>query len=119
GVLALSSHSVTLPRTPRSYACEVVEGQTLLFNGFQVHPRPGHAVVLDAEDDHAAELEHGPAAGGAVGTPLAPDRVAVLDGGGNLDPEVRDVGDDLGPVRAHVLAARHGRAGMARPLADV
>ena len=45
-----------LPRRPRSYACQVVEGQTLLFNRFQVHPRPGDAVVLEAEDDHAAEL---------------------------------------------------------------
>src|SRR5262249_16279227 len=62
---------------------------------------------------------HRAAAGRPVGAPLAPDPVAVLDGGRHLDPQIGHVGYDLGPVGAHVLAARDLRAGMTRSLADV
>src|SRR4051812_18671902 len=111
-------HAATLPRTSRRYSCEIAEGQSLL-DRLHVHTGPGHLIVLDPEDDHAADFERRSAPGGAVGAPFAPDRVAVCDGGGDVDLEVGDVADDLGPVRPDVVAARDRRAGVPRPLADV
>src|SRR6185437_13615809 len=67
---------------------EARERRSRLFNGLEVHPGPGHTPVADAEDEDTPELERRAAQRRPVGAPLAPDRVAFLDGRENLYPEI-------------------------------
>ena len=49
----------------------------------------------------------------AIPAPLGPQRVAVGGGAEQLCAEVRHAGEDLGPVRAHLLAPVNARSGCA------
>ena len=98
---------------------EAREWRSRLFNGLEVHPRPGHTPLADAEDEDTPELERRPTQRGPVGAPLAPDRVPLLDCRGNLDPEIGNVTEHLGPVPAHVLACARRSVRVPWPLAEV
>src|SRR3954464_10706902 len=70
---------------------EARERRSRLFNGLEVHPRPGHASGAHAEDEDSPELERRTTPRRPVGAPLAPDRLPFLDSRRNLDPEIGNV----------------------------
>ena len=98
---------------------EARERRSRLFNGLEIHPGPSHAPVAQAEDEDSPELERRTASRIPVGAPLAPDHVPFLDGRGNLDPEIGNVTEHLGPVPTYVFACARRSVGVTWPLAEV
>jgi hypothetical protein len=89
------------------------------FNVLQVQPTPGNAVVANAEDGDPAHVEARPIGAGALPVPLGPAGVAFTRRAEQLGLEVRNAGEDRGPVLPDLLPAHERPVGMHRLLAAV
>src|SRR6185437_7461481 len=80
----------------------------------EVEAGPLSEPVCHAEDDDAAHQVPGTVGPGAAVLPLGPDRVTGHRGTQYLGAEVRDRGEHLLPVPAHLLTAREPALRMGR-----